>query len=42
MCTLTIFESEGRWSAHGDEESSEESSEEASQKGGQEEVVVAS
>lgn len=36
--TITIFEIEGRWSAHGNEESSEE----ACQEGGQEEVVVVS
>jgi hypothetical protein len=36
--TITNFEIEGRWSAHGNEESSEE----ACQKGSQEEVVVSS
>jgi hypothetical protein len=35
--TITIFEIEGRWSTHGNEESSEE----ACKEGGQEEVVVA-
>jgi hypothetical protein len=35
--TITNFEIEGRWSAHGNEESSEE----ACKEGGQEEVVVA-
>lgn len=36
--TITNFKIEGRWSAHGNEESSEE----ACQKGSQEEVVVSS
>ncbi len=36
--TITIFEIEGRWSAHGNEESSEEACKEG---GGQEEEVVA-